>query len=546
MRGDALNVRSDIYAVGVTLYYLLTGTTPFTGDTTMKLFANVLEQQPQSLASLRDDIPEPLAQAVMRCLEKTAGDRFESYAALRTALAPFSSASPKPAPLSLRTAAGVVDSILLSACNTLAGFYLLVVREGADADMWLKEGFGGQSGMDGGLFLLLGLAYYTVLEGRWGCSLGKRICGLRVIDHARAFPGYLHAFIRALTFTGVPMLPWLIAANMLMMDFERYSSGWFLIAMQFAGFAFWLLLFVTARKANGWRALQDLASGTHVIRRFSEVARPRDEQPEGPQPVGHTEEGRRVGPYHALEPLSQTEEEEWVLAYDTCLLRKVWIRIAGTGATEYPQDLRAVRRPGRVHWIGGKQDEDECWDVFEAPTGMPFLTRIEQPQSWAAVRFWLRDLAEELASSQEQGNPPAMLALDRLWIDAQGRAKILDFPAPGLRSSETASQPFPANEFFHTVARAALPASRVKSANDLDETLPVHARQFLENEARTTEFAHAHPSARRVVSETGTDQALASCPRAGSVPRSCRVFCPADAGSEIRCATDGIRYGGWF
>ena len=42
--GDELNVRSDMYSVGVTLFYLLTGRTPFEGKNMVQLLANALEK----------------------------------------------------------------------------------------------------------------------------------------------------------------------------------------------------------------------------------------------------------------------------------------------------------------------------------------------------------------------------------------------------------------------------------------------------------------------------------------------------------------------
>ncbi len=44
LRGDEIDSRSDIYAVGVTLYYLLTAQLPFTADNMVRLLATVLER----------------------------------------------------------------------------------------------------------------------------------------------------------------------------------------------------------------------------------------------------------------------------------------------------------------------------------------------------------------------------------------------------------------------------------------------------------------------------------------------------------------------
>ncbi len=123
LRGDTLDVRSDIYALGVTLYYLLTGKTPFKADGMVKLMAMVLESSPETPISIRSDIPKELSQIVLRCLSKEPGDRFRNYAELREALLPFSSEKPEPVSLGWRTVAGLIDSVLLS----IPGFVVTVV-----------------------------------------------------------------------------------------------------------------------------------------------------------------------------------------------------------------------------------------------------------------------------------------------------------------------------------------------------------------------------------------------------------------------------------
>ena len=113
LRGEELNARSDMYSVGVTLFFLLTGRTPFEAKNTVQLLANVLEKRAPSPRKFRPAIPKGLANAVLRCLEKQPGDRFKNYDELRRALAPYSSAAPTPATLGLRFLAGALDMLLL-------------------------------------------------------------------------------------------------------------------------------------------------------------------------------------------------------------------------------------------------------------------------------------------------------------------------------------------------------------------------------------------------------------------------------------------------
>ena len=63
LRGDPFDRRSDIYSVGVTLYYLLTGRTPFTGENMVQLLATVLDKPAPPLRSIRDGHPRRIGSA---------------------------------------------------------------------------------------------------------------------------------------------------------------------------------------------------------------------------------------------------------------------------------------------------------------------------------------------------------------------------------------------------------------------------------------------------------------------------------------------------
>ena len=70
--------RADIYAVGVIAYELLTGRTPFVGNTQQELLAAHVTQTPDPVTKYRDAVSPALAELVMRCLKKKPADRWQT------------------------------------------------------------------------------------------------------------------------------------------------------------------------------------------------------------------------------------------------------------------------------------------------------------------------------------------------------------------------------------------------------------------------------------------------------------------------------------
>ncbi len=84
--------RSDIWALGVILYELLTGGPPFPGMTIPEVVAGILRNQREPLRSKRPDVPERLATAIEKCMMSSPADRHANVAALSHAIAPFAHA----------------------------------------------------------------------------------------------------------------------------------------------------------------------------------------------------------------------------------------------------------------------------------------------------------------------------------------------------------------------------------------------------------------------------------------------------------------------
>lgn len=522
LRGEELNLRSDLYSVGVTLFFLLTGRTPFEGRNMVQLLANVIEKPAPSPRELRPEIPQELAQVVRRSLEKQPGERFPSYEEFRQALAPFCSDAPVPAPLGLRAVAGLIDVLCTSVVWT--GVSLAVV-----GGEWFK-GFASPTTWKTPAFYLLmvlgmlaNLAYYAVLEGVWGRSLGKWLCRLRVVGEDRNPPGAPRALLRAVLIILVPALP-LWCGHLLLPVWNIRDGG--LWVQQILGISYYVmlaLLFSSVRKRNGFAAWHDLLTRTRVIRRPVSQARSLLGVAAVPPPslTGHQP---KVGPFHIIESLEKSAVGEWLLGYDTRLLRKVWIHLVPPGTMPVSHSRRGLSRVGRLRWISGRRGPDQNWDVFEGLDGVPFARLLAQAQAWDRVRYWLLDLATELAAAEKDQTVPAVLALDRVWITSEGRAKLLDFPAPGTGAEQTPVEVRPpvtaANPqtFLSEVAQAAL--RRTAGAGDVTlAPAPLHARTFLQ-QLPTLPIAATVPALKALLSRV----TVASRLRRAGVVMGCLAF----------------------
>lgn len=86
VEGEDIDQRSDIYSMGVILYEMVTGRTPFEGKTPMSVAMKHVTEKPKEPRGLNIQISESLSRVIMKCIEKDKARRYQSALDLLYAL----------------------------------------------------------------------------------------------------------------------------------------------------------------------------------------------------------------------------------------------------------------------------------------------------------------------------------------------------------------------------------------------------------------------------------------------------------------------------
>jgi Tol biopolymer transport system component len=84
--GKLVDVRSDVFSLGVLIYEMATGTRPFRGDSALGTLSSILKDEPSPVAQVRPDLPADITRITRRCLAKDPARRYQTATDIRNEL----------------------------------------------------------------------------------------------------------------------------------------------------------------------------------------------------------------------------------------------------------------------------------------------------------------------------------------------------------------------------------------------------------------------------------------------------------------------------
>lgn len=433
LRGQPLDVRADIYSVGATLLYLLTGYSPFRERNIEKLITLKSDARVPSPLDWQPDVPVGLARLIERCLSSDPNRRPQTYADLRSLLQPFVLESGQPGTLGRRFVASFLDS----------WFWTMVTLPMAAA---ARGSSNGQSLTARALATVIAMACIVLFERFLGGTPGKLVCGLRVVGEDGRWPSLSRAFQRWVLVLGLTSVG-LVLEIAGVADTQTQPQWWGMLLL-----GYWLISASFAQSRPDRAMLHDYWTRTRVIRWQPKTIEAVDEgvDREATQSIATTPvDVAHIGPFEVLGQIGRQADGDLLLARDPRLSRFVWIHRRSASTGPLPAARRHLTQLTRLRWLAG----DDTWDAFEAPDGRAFQSVCRYPQDWKRVRAWLVDLSRDLEAAEAAGVVPR-LAPDALWVLGNGRIMLLDFTAPGVEvHDELANESAP--QFLVRVAELA-------------------------------------------------------------------------------------------
>ncbi len=198
-RGDKVDLRADIYAVGAMLYRALTGRKPFEGRDPMATLTAVLTEEPPRPSEIASGIPLPLELVIQKAMAKNPGERFQSMAELDAALLPFDDHATR---IDVEPISAVGDRSAVATAKTQLRQSAATVQSGSveEATRTVK-------------LARPGLVFFTALGGLWllACALVTVGSSIRLIRAGADLTQSeaVMSLIGALCALGTPAVLWI-------------------------------------------------------------------------------------------------------------------------------------------------------------------------------------------------------------------------------------------------------------------------------------------------------------------------------------------------
>jgi uncharacterized RDD family membrane protein YckC len=377
------------------------------------------------------DLPRELIRILKLCLEKNPAKRYQSLHDLKNALLPFAQSQDSLAAIGRRVSAYMVDAVLvgiaIGICMGGLGAFAGVMSR--IRGIPLEEMVGSVSKI-GPLFgFVVSISYYFLFESCVGKTFGKKLLGLKVVDHEGAKPTWWRALIRAFFIPGGAAIPLLLGLLILYVwpakatavdSTLRVAVNTLITAVPMLII---LLPIIRRISPKGWH---EVFSGTRVIT----DGRPLATQlliPD-PKPECDAESSFLLGPYRVGQILHRSAENMVYLGVDTQLNRNVWVYVTEDPELKPCDERIVLSRVAKQRWLDGGTSDGKRWDAFEAVEGLPLQAVVAScyPVDWPEYFKAMQDVAEELQVALHDGTLPQTLSLPQIWLDRNGHAKLID------------------------------------------------------------------------------------------------------------------------